>query len=52
MIDSTEEKAWGVHLNKTIYSSTCPLYPRWVNRRDEEKWSKMGVVIGMLRLIR
>lgn len=40
-----EEGVWGVHLIEKLYSSFYPQPPKWVTGWNEERWSKLGVVI-------
>lgn len=45
MNSTNEEGTWGVHLIDKLYSSSYPQPPKWVTGRNEERWSKLGVVI-------
>ena len=35
----------GVHLIEKLYSSSYPQSPKWVTGWNEERWSKLGVVV-------
>jgi len=39
------EPTWGYHMNDSIYTLSCPPYPKWAKKFDQQDWNKLGVVV-------
>jgi hypothetical protein len=39
------ESTWGYHMNDSIYTLSCPPYPTWAKRFDQQNWNRLGVVV-------
>lgn len=45
MANSNRNPVWGFHLNESIYSLSCPPYPKWAKSWEQEKWHTLGIVV-------
>jgi len=52
MTASNKDPMWGFHLNQTLYSSSCPAYPKWASSWEQQNWNKLGVVVWDARINR
>ena len=39
------EQVWGYHMNDSTYTLSCPPYPQWAKKFDQQHWNKLGVVV-------
>ncbi len=39
------EPTWGYHMNDSIYTLSCPPYPTWAKRFDQQSWNRLGLVV-------